>query len=143
MVLIAVGCGGSPAGTDDAERDANGEIVAAGQVGTQALQVGDCFDEPGGGGVQVVAAVPCTSPHGAQMVGRVVAAETGDPWPGAEVLGAEASDRCVLSARLVLDDDLPPGVSLSAYVPDERSWEAGDRDIVCFVEGELVGDLTR
>ena len=142
MVVVAVGCGGSPASGDDAERDASGEIVTAGRVGTQALQVGDCFDEPADEGVQVVVAVPCTSPHDAQMVGRVPVVGD-DAWPGAEGLGAEASDRCVLSARLVLDDDLPPGVSLSAYVPDERSWEAGDRDIVCFVEGELVGDLTR
>jgi hypothetical protein len=143
-VVALGGCGGSAATVDDAVRDSSGSIVETGRVGTQALRVGDCFLDPDDAAVLTVTGVACTLPHDAQMIARLVVAEAED-WPGPEALGTEAGTRCADEAASLAPDRVPPGTGLSAYVPDERSWQSGDRDIICFVEatGEerLDGDV--
>jgi len=139
-VLVLVGCGDA-ATTDNAERDASGAIVASGAVGTQALRVGDCFDEPEDDRILVVTGVPCRDAHDAQMTARI-AVDDGE-WPGVDALTAEASPSCNAAPPSL--SAAAPAVALSAYLPDERSWDEGDRDIVCLIESadgaSLFGDL--
>lgn len=138
-------CGGSAGTSDDSTRDDTGRITEAGRVGTQALQVGDCFMEPvGGGSVLTVTGVPCTQPHDAQVIARIEMPD-GDEYPGVDAVSEASSTLCIEAAGTVPQEKLGSGVGLSGYAPEERSWDAGDRDIVCFVEGTggrlLEGDV--
>lgn len=142
--VLALAACGSAGTTDNAERDPSGRIVGAGAVGTNALQVGDCFLEPPEGTVLVVDAVPCAEPHAGQVVG-VVEADDVDDWPGTGALAAQATDRCLRAVRTAGVAITEPGLGLQGWVPDEGSWDEGDRRIVCWIGrsdgSRLTGDL--
>ena len=145
LVVVSGACGGSAGTSDDSTRDDTGRITESGRVGTQALQVGDCFMEPdGGGSVLTVTGVSCAQPHDAQVIARIEMPDD-DDYPGIDAVSAASSTGCVEAAGTVPREKLGAGVGLSGYAPEERSWDAGDRDIVCFVEGTggrlLEGDV--
>jgi len=145
VAVVGSGCGGSAGTSDDSTRDDAGRITESGRVGTQALRVGDCFVQPdGAGSVLTVTGVPCTQPHDAQVIARIAMPDA-DAYPGVDAVTDASSTGCIEAAGTVPEEKLRSGVGLSGYAPEERSWNAGDRDIVCFVEATgdrlLEGDV--
>lgn len=150
--LVATACG-SPADVDDTLRDpSSGAITERGGLGTQRLRVGDCFIQPDGTSTQVVQGVPCRDDHDSQVVALVELPEGSSArWPGVEELAERSRPLCFDSAADALDGNLIDlTVGLSAYVPDRRSWQAGDRRVVCTLgrfdglpmTGSLLGRFT-
>jgi hypothetical protein len=104
--------------------------------GADALQVGDCFEEPVG--VEVVDDVqhhPCSENHDSEVVfvGEHPAAKGAAPlsdsafreWIGANCLPAFASFTGVdLLSQEVLD--------LGYFVPTNEGWDDGDRTVICY-----------
>ncbi len=151
-VLVLWACG-SPANTDGAGRDPlSGAITEGGEVGTQRLQVGDCFINSEEGSTQLVQGVPCAELHDSQVAALVELDDDGTTdWPGVTQLLNRAQLLCVGAASEALDGNLAdPTVGLSAYVPDEDSWNEGDRRIICSLgrfdgspmSGSLLGRAT-
>jgi len=152
VAMLTVACGSS-ANIDNTSRDPrSGRIQKRGDVGTQRLRVGDCFNDPGKATTLVVTGVPCETAHQSQVVALLdLPDEAGAEWPGDKDLADRSRSACFGAAAEAVGGNLTdPTVGLSAYVPDERSWDAGDRRIVCVVgrfdnttfEGSLLGSAT-
>jgi len=150
--MLTVACGKS-ANIDNSSRDpGSGRIVEAGDIGTQRLRTGDCFNDPGGATTLVVRGVPCDAAHQSQVVALVqLSNEPGTAWPGDGDLADQSRSVCFGAAAEAVGGNLTdPTVGLSAYVPDQKSWDAGDRRIICVVgrfdkspiTGSLMGSAT-
>jgi len=145
--IVAASCG-SPVNSDGSGRDpSSGVIIERGDVGTRRLRVGDCFIDPGGSTAQVVRGVPCAVSHDSQVVTLIELPD--DPsaeWPGEVKLADRVRPLCLQSAVSALDGNLSDStVGLSAFVPDQRSWDAGDRRVLCtlgrFDGSSMTGSL--
>jgi len=152
VAMLTVACGKS-ANIDNTSRDPrSGQILEQGDVGTQRLRTGDCFNDSGDATTLVVTGVPCDSAHQSQVVALVeLSDEPGAEWPGDGDLADQSRSVCFGAAAEAVSGNLAdPTVGLSAYVPDQRSWDAGDRRIVCVVgrfdntpiKGSLIGSAT-
>ncbi len=143
LSVLALSACGSPANTDGAGRDPlSGAITEGGEVGTQRLQVGDCFIDSAEGSTQLVQGVPCAELHDSQVAALVELDDDGSTdWPGVSQLLDRAQLLCFGAASDALDGNLTDlTVGLSAYVPDEDSWNEGDRRVICSL-GRFDGSL--
>ncbi|MEG3629622.1 DUF4190 domain-containing protein [Streptomyces poriticola] len=116
-----------------------------------ALQVGQCFDEPGGsleGVTYDVDEVPCEKPH----QGEVFAAFDLDDgrFPGYDAIARTAEERCPeLQSDYAMDSwAVPEHVAVYHFTPTKDSWAFGDREVTCVFghtdEGSrLTGSLRR
>ncbi len=110
-----------------------------------SLDVGDCFDDPDGGGqtVESVAVVDCDQPHDNQVFATFEI--VGGSWPGADQVEEDAEDGCLERFEdYVGTPYLESDLLASAFWPSEDSWEAGDREVICFVydpAGPVTGSL--
>jgi len=152
VAMITVSCGRS-ANIDNTSRDPRtGSITKSGDLGTQRLRIGDCFNEPGGPTTVVVSGVPCDRDHQSQVAALLeLPDDPSSEWPGEGELADRSRPLCFGAAATALGGNLTdPTVGLSAYVPDQKSWEAGDRRIVCVlgrfdgspITGSLLGSST-
>lgn len=120
-----------------AQRSAStGQITQTGHLSVLQLRAGDCFQSPSG--IQVgqlvtqVTALPCTSPHDAQVVAQLPVA--GSVYPGGAALDAQAKPGCI--ARVKADVDLAKltaSTKLLWLYPQAQAWTEGQRTIACVV----------
>lgn len=102
----------------------------ANSLSAQSLTPGQCLIElPSGGHPTKLSTTSCQRPHAAEVVGTVTIPD--GPYPGKSVLG-QYRNRCAAaliaySPRGMHDQDL----DLAALPPSERSWNRGDRSMVC------------
>lgn len=112
------------------------------------LQEGDCFDAPlrepdAGQDVEGVAVVDCARPHFAEVY-EVLTLDEG-PYPGRDEVGEVAQQQCHAAFEPFVGEPFEDSAVLwfNALPPTEGSWEAGDRDVVCYVydlvNGQIVG----
>lgn len=122
-------------------------LAAAACAPNQAprLAVGDCFDPPEiiGEPVTDLATIPCTSPHGAEVV-AVYRYE-----PDAATLPTEDDFRAFLEARCPVGfleytglDFATAEYDMSALTPTPEDWTAGRRDVICYAVSIGGGPLT-
>lgn len=117
-----------------ATRDETGAIVEAGTLGIGDIAVGDCVNGLDDDGTFVTFdAVPCDEPHQAELVDYVNMDDR--PWDEQEVVeGAEES--CLQRFDHLVG--MAPGFEefevLMVY-PTREAWEAGDREVLCMIEG--------
>ena len=141
-VLLIAACGG-------AERDDAGTIVEGGNLSVFSFHVGDCFnglvEQPEVGSV---AAVPCNEPHDAEVYHLFD--HDGDDnatYPGSAALSAYAVGPCISAfASYVGIDYAVSEIYATAMTPLVRSWEDGDREIVCvlgYQDRRLISESLR
>jgi hypothetical protein len=100
------------------------------------LQGGECLEPYESPWQDEYTVVPCTEPHGGQMVGRGQFAEIeGSSYPGLEDLASRINLLC--SAPAVLDYAVARTVTdlqvAASFAADEEEWEEGNRSYSCFV----------
>lgn len=97
------------------------------------LRAGQCADTAGNG-VSRAHAVPCSQPHAAEIYASYRLA--GQGWPGQAAVSQRARQGCQARLAGYLDPALL-GASLTASYayPDQVSWAAGARTIVCEIRG--------
>ena len=120
---------------DDTTRDDSGDIVESGGLGVYSFQIGDCIQFPVGDEqlVESVEGVPGSEPHDAQVyVEFDLAAET---FPGDDAIFEAAAARCYaeFDAAMGVAYDATPDLDFTAFTPVEEGWDAGDREVTCFV----------
>jgi hypothetical protein len=132
-----------------ARRDDGGEITGAGDLSVQDLRVGDCFDftddetTETGGEVTSVRAIPCAEPHVYEVY--VVADYPAGEEPSAptELYTDWELDQCVNGFEayvgIAYDDS---ALYFSTLTPTTESWDAGDRDIQCFLHNSGETTMT-
>ncbi|MFE2532352.1 DUF4190 domain-containing protein [Streptomyces sp. NPDC059371] len=114
-----------------------------------SLELGECFDTPGGSlkGLAIdVDKVPCTGEHDAEVFADFEMAE-GD-YPGQDALADEADRRCYLLRNTYAMDSwaVPGDVAVYSFTPTAQSWRTGDREVSCLFgntdeESGLTGSL--
>ena len=117
-----------------ADRDASGAIVGAGEVLGGELKVGDCFDLPEGE-FTGVNAVPCSDPHELELVAVVSHPGGGDaPYPSNEEFTQAAAPTCVNAFENYVGTPLDQSeIGMTTITPTPDGWKGGDRQIQCVV----------
>jgi len=147
LALLAFGAWYLITGIDDADRDASGEIVGAGDVGVAELEPGDCFDDPDDFEEVVydVQAVPCSEPHDNEVFAvRSVSTAFPDGFPGQEALQDHAYLVCsgAVFDAFVGISYLESSLEVISMTPTAESWRDGDRDMACVLYRLDLGKLT-
>jgi hypothetical protein len=91
-----------------------------------------------------VHAISCDVPHRLEVdaVLQHPSAKS-SPYPGADALGSFAEDQCLEQFRGYVGRSYDvSGLDITDIRPTERSWNAGDRTVVCFVYDQDFNDLT-
>ena len=116
-----------------------GQITAKGTVSISLLRTGDCFQNPSADQtLSSVTAVPCTTPHDAQIFTEFTA--TGASFPGNTALDKEASLGCPARVAGTVDKSkITDAMSLHYLIPQEQPWAEGHRAIVCFIVAPTSG----
>jgi hypothetical protein len=103
---------------------------------------------PEGSTVARVTAVPCTTPHRAEVVSSY--AVSGDAWPGADTVNSEVMGHCAsfiqpgfAASSMFKSSDWDDGLRWVAWLPTEASWAANERTGVCvaYRDGDIVGSF--
>lgn len=109
-------------------------LTACGSGEVFSLDVGDCFDDPDGED-RTVGSVPdidCDQLHDNEVFATFEL--VGATWPGTDQVAEDAEDGCLERFEgFVGTTYLESELSASAFWPSEDSWEAGDREVICFV----------
>lgn len=137
---VGIAVNGFGSGSDQGNRDQQGQITDSAAISTDHLRVGDCFDD------QVVAdapadsteidatgevlAVPCAEPH--QFETFHIVEVTTDEFPGEDGIHEHAG-RCVDAWEGYVGTPYRSDGAheLAYYYPTSVSWRLGDRTIVC------------
>ena len=125
-------------GIDNTVRDDAGVIVEAGDLGAFVTQVGDClnFEEPDSTLVSVTDGVPCSSPHGWQVIykGRITLSSFDQ-----QAITDEAQAICEPKVQNVIQqlsteelEEYSNADVVNLY-PTLESFAEGDRTVDCLV----------
>ncbi|MCP3987555.1 MAG: hypothetical protein GY724_00650 [Actinomycetia bacterium] len=131
VVLVATSCGlFSDSGPT---RDDDGVVVESGTLRAFDLLLGDCFNDPGSGEVEVVLVVPCVEPHDFEVY-HVFMLDDG-PYPGPAVIEDEWIEGCLAEFEPFVGVSFDVSVlDMSAIFPTRQSWdELDDRVVLCSV----------
>lgn len=138
LVVGGVGIWGA---VTSADRDSEtGEIVAAGDLNVDKIELGDCVNLPDAEEFNQVHAVPCAEPHDAQVY-WLRQLPPGD-YPGLDELDSMAETQCdaaFASLPQAIVDDLDYGYTW--FTPTESGWRGGDRVLNCLA-GRVDGTTT-
>jgi len=149
---------GSGAGSSPGSSSSSGPSPSAGQGGSSpaaggsqsgavthpqnanvfALSADECFQNPPTSqavlGITSVTAVPCTTPHNAQVFAQFAATATGTSYPGTAAIKHQADKGC--HARLtgrVVSSKITNTMTLRFLFPLASSWGTGHRTISCLI----------
>lgn len=119
--------------TTMAERNAAGEITAAGSVDAFEVHVGDCFDDGAffaAGEVSELPGIPCTEPHDNQIYALF---DVSGEWPGDERIEELAHEGCYERFAAAIGKGYEDSViDFTTIYPSEGSWnQANDREVIC------------
>ncbi|MDH3518696.1 MAG: septum formation family protein, partial [Acidimicrobiia bacterium] len=123
-----------------ADRDETGTVVGAGDVPSDALEVGDCLlfpsdvAEDGSFEFDSLRAVPCSEPHDMEVFGQVLHPD--GLHPGNDALSDFAAEKCepLFESYVGLAVDQEARLVYSVSYPQIQSWKAGDRGVDCLLE---------
>ncbi|MDH4277038.1 MAG: septum formation family protein [Acidimicrobiia bacterium] len=140
-MLTLSGCGllsGGDTQADETSRDETGQIVDAGEVGVNALKLGDCFnDNPVDPGAEVVdvltvQAVPCSEPHDNEVYYLGALPETS--YPGEELVDELVLDQCLTVFEAFAGVSYEESrLDIGRIFPSEANWADEDRGYICLV----------
>ena len=118
--------------TSMAERNAAGEITAAGAVDAFEVHVGDCFDDGAFASTEVdeLPGIPCTEPHDNQIYALF---DIAGEWPGDERVEELAEEGCYERFAAAIGQGYEESViAFTTIYPSEGSWkQVSDREVIC------------
>ncbi len=137
LTLGVTGCSVGP------DRDESGAITQTGKLDAFSIKVGDCLDDPVGDGKEgefdSVTAVPCDQAH--DMEAFSLFDLPSGSFPGDEAVASQAADGCVGDFEDYVGESYAESVyELNWFAPTVESWEQGDQEIVCIIDGTVNGD---
>ncbi len=146
--LAAAGClvggcgllGGEDPQRDETTRDEAGQIIEGGEVGVNALKLGDCFNdtdnpvdtETNAVDVSMVEAVPCSEPHDNEVYYLGALPDT--PYPGADLVDEVVLDQCLTVFEAFAGISYEESrLDIGRIFPSEANWADQDRGYICLV----------
>ncbi|WP_141847309.1 DUF4190 domain-containing protein [Humibacillus xanthopallidus] len=127
LIVIAIATGV----TAEPERSSSGQVSGQSQVFIDKLKAGDCFSGGKKDQIDLVTAIPCTSPHESQVVAIIQLPD--GPYPGEDAVTSEAEQGCTDKADPLITDRAYDELDPSYVYPDADTWR-GDRSVLCLVE---------
>ncbi|GAA2526909.1 septum formation family protein [Rarobacter incanus] len=112
-------------------------VTSASHARVDQLQVGHCLKAlPVDGQVDTVVAVPCNTPHKAQVVGAwdMAGVSSSAVRPALNELQAAAQERCTSSTL----SPRPRSAQFVLWLPTEAGWAAGDRRALCLAQAATL-----
>jgi len=110
-----------------------GQITKSGHLDVFSLRAGDCFQNPSGNqpssALTQVTAVPCTTPHNAQVIAQLPV--PGSAYPGQAAFRAQALTGCKAAATDLDQSKLTSTMNLLWIYPEPQAWTDGQRSISC------------
>ncbi len=139
-LALAIGVTGCSVGPD---RDESGAITESGELDAFSIKVGDCLDDPIADGEEgefdSVTAVPCDEAH--DMEAFSLFDLPSGSFPGDESVASQAADGCVADFESYVGESYAESIyELNWFAPTVESWEQGDQEIVCIIDGTVNGD---
>lgn len=141
LAIVLSGCGlvgGGDSQSDDTTRDEAGQIIEAGEVGVNALKLGDCFNDNATDSdsevvdVLTVEAVPCTEPHDNEVYYLGALPEA--PYPGDELVDELVLDQCLTVFEAFAGISYEESrLDVGRIFPSEANWDDEDRGYICVV----------
>jgi hypothetical protein len=128
-IILAVAIGGY---ITSASRSSTGDITKGGDLVSNDLRVGDCWDmkDPSAHTVDSVAAKPCAETHEYEVI--YIGAVPGDTYPTDDAFQAYVESACVPAFGAYIGKDYQDsGLDISWLYPDTDSWSSGDRTVEC------------
>lgn len=130
VVLIA---GGGVAGwITNASRSSTGDITKSGDMTSNDLRVGDCWDmkDPSADTIDNVTARPCGEAHEYEVF--FIGSLTGNDYPTEDQFSTYVKNNCVSAfttyvGRAYADSSL----DISWLYPESKGWAIGDRTVEC------------
>ena len=106
---------------------------ACGQGNVFSLEVGTCFDDPEGfGEIADVPIVECSDPHDNEVYYLFDLPD--GSFPGTDAVETQAIDGCLAAFEPFVGLEYQSSIlEISWLTPTSQSWDAGDREIVCFL----------
>jgi len=106
------------------------------------LEVGTCFDDPESfEEVSDVPRVDCPEPHDNEVI--ALRQLEGSSFPGDDVVAGLADELCIVAFDGYIG--VPYEDSLYEFgwlVPTSASWDAGDREVICFIYDPTFAKIT-
>lgn len=135
-------------GSDEPERDEDGEIVEQGDADAFAIRVGDCLEtlDWSAEGFNTVPVIPCAEAHESEVYAATDLPD-GD-YPGDAAVAEAADEFCYAQFQGFVGMAWEDSVLEFGYLsPSQESWERGnDREVLCLimdptglVSGSLAG----
>lgn len=117
-----------------------GLVASACSTEVLTLSVGTCFDDPASfEDVTDVPQIDCASPHENEVFINVDLTDT--TYPGDEIVQSSAFDICEGAFESFVGIAYFDSIYDVGWLnPTSESWEAGDREIICFI---YAVDLTK
>ncbi|GGM88006.1 hypothetical protein GCM10009721_11250 [Terrabacter tumescens] len=86
--------------------------------------------------------VSCNARHLVEVIGvAVVPSRADDPWEGQDRAVELLFPVCSSAAKAVVAKPLQGKVRVAMYGPSEKSWDEGDRMVVCIVYEDRIGSV--
>lgn len=127
LMLLLAACGNSD---DQTVRDDSGNVIEGGEIGVFSLNLSDCFVDLPVGDVLNLEAVPCGDDHLYEIY-HLFDVDM-DEFDSAAI-DAAAGDGCVDAFEGYMGVPFETSYyTFDALQPSAGSWEAGDREVVCF-----------
>jgi hypothetical protein len=146
VILALSGCSlPGVTGAEEPVRDPSGMVTATSEAADVfSIRVGDCLDDGRSATeVDTVPTVPCTGPHDSEVYASVELSD-GD-YPGQDAIFARADEQCLVEFEVFLGESWTVSpYDFSYYHPTEKSWNDGDREILCVIydpAGPVTGSL--
>ncbi len=129
---------------DEARLDLLGQCNVA-ERGTLDLLVaspGECLEyRPGPtAGPETTTVTGCDEPHNAEVLAVHDLSADHPAWPGIREIAESANSRCRADVDRTIDD--PSRYDYAWIYPLRRTWEQGDRAVLCFVVHRTGGQWT-
>ncbi|MBB5744351.1 hypothetical protein HD600_002848 [Microbacterium ginsengiterrae] len=121
-------------GSNDAQRDEEGNVTEGSNIDVFSLQVGDCMPEADTTGeITDLDVVPCSEPHTDEVFYEFEL--TGDELPSEDEITAEVEAQCVPAfSEFVGTDYYESTLDFWWMTPTEETWtQANDRLVQCIV----------
>ncbi len=112
-----------------------------------SIKVGDCFAEPDFADddtVSEISFVECSAAHDNEAYASVLMSDAAFPGDDATVDQAEDACGSRFLSFIGAASDYAGTLNYSAFFPTAESWDAGDREILCYVyddAGQTIGSL--
>jgi len=136
--------GGAVAGfITNASRSSTGDITRGGDLTSNDLRVGDCWDlkDPNADTIDNVAAKPCGQTHEYEVF--YIASMAGDGYPTEDAFNTYVNSTCVPAFETYVGRTYEAStLDISWLYPGSEGWSAGDRTVECSLYDPKDSKLT-